>query len=444
MSFLSSPRVWLGGFVAAALFVSAPAFGDDPPIGFRRLFDGRSLAGWEGDESVWRVEDGVVVGETKGIPKNQFLATTTEHRDFVLKLRFRLVDGYGNSGVQFRSRRIPNHHEMIGYQADVGAGYWGCLYDESRRNKVLAGPAKDASFQTPAEWNRYTIRCMNERIEMTLNDKRTVDYREPDASIPRDGVIALQVHSDPKPIRVDFTDVFIQDLPTPKTGADAEAADAVGFLSRELYAPVGKPRKYTVFIPADYHKTPEKKRAAILFLHGSGERGDDGELPAKVGLGPAVLARADSFPFIAVFPQALESWQADSSDGRHAMEVLDAVMKDYRVDPAQIHLTGLSMGGAGAWSLGAKHPGRWKTVGTMCGRGDLSALPALKSKPVWIFCGDKDGRATVDNCREAAQVLRQAGGAVKYTEYPMVGHNCWDLAYNTDEMYRWMTDPTAP
>src|SRR5258707_1010095 len=103
-----------------------------PPEGFRSLFDGRSLDGWEGNSEIWRVENGIIVGEHKGRANNEFLASKKSYQDFVFKAKFRLVGGYGNSGVQFRSQRIPNHHEMIGFQADVGEKYWGCLYDESR------------------------------------------------------------------------------------------------------------------------------------------------------------------------------------------------------------------------------------------------------------------------------------------------------------------------
>ena len=78
-----------------------------------------------------------------GLDHNEFLATTRPYGDFILSLNFRLADGKGNSGVQFRSVRIPGH-EMSGYQADIGEGYWGALYDESRRNMVLVYPRSDA------------------------------------------------------------------------------------------------------------------------------------------------------------------------------------------------------------------------------------------------------------------------------------------------------------
>ena len=108
---------------------------------FISLFNGSDLAGWEGDLSLWKVVDQAIVGDSAGIKRNQFLATKEEFGDFELDLEFRLRDGVGNSGVQFRSVRVSDSTEVSGYQADIGEKYWGCLYDESRRNKTLAvGP----------------------------------------------------------------------------------------------------------------------------------------------------------------------------------------------------------------------------------------------------------------------------------------------------------------
>lgn len=143
----------LGSFALWMLALSAHAQSapTTPPVGYQSLFNGKDLSGWEGNREIWRVEGGTIIGEAaKGLDKNQFLATTRRYQDFSLVLQFRLVGGRGNSGVQFRSERIPNHHEMIGYQADVGEKYWGCLYDESRRKKVLV--------QAPPELEKASAR----------------------------------------------------------------------------------------------------------------------------------------------------------------------------------------------------------------------------------------------------------------------------------------------
>src|SRR5438046_2112295 len=121
-------RLILCGLLVAAC--SAPVLAEEKP-----LFDGKTLAGWEGDTAkTWRVEDGAIVGGSLDttVPRNEFLCTTKTYENFVLKVTFKLVGdkARANGGVQFRSKRIPNHYEVSGYQADAGQTYWGALYDE--------------------------------------------------------------------------------------------------------------------------------------------------------------------------------------------------------------------------------------------------------------------------------------------------------------------------
>jgi hypothetical protein len=128
-----------------------------------------------------------------------FLASTKEYKNFELRLKFKIIgDDKANAGIQFRSRRIPNHHEMIGYQADLGNGYWGALYDESRRKKLLAGQDKQEDVLKVlkrGEWNDYRIRAEGKHIQLWINGVQSVDYTEPDDAIEQNGFIALQIHS---------------------------------------------------------------------------------------------------------------------------------------------------------------------------------------------------------------------------------------------------------
>ena len=183
-----------------------------------KLFDGKTFAGWEGDtEKTWRIEDGAIVGgslETV-VPRNEFLATTKTFTDFELKLAFRIEGdaSKANAGVQFRSKRIPNHHEVSGFQADIGQDYWGALYDESRRTKVLARPDKELlpKLATMNAWHSYTIRTEGARIRLWIDDQLTVDYTEKDDAIPRTGIIAPQVHGGAK-VLVRYKDIYITEL----------------------------------------------------------------------------------------------------------------------------------------------------------------------------------------------------------------------------------------
>lgn len=187
-----------------------------------KLFDGKTLAGWEGEtKKTWRVEDGAIVGGSleETVKQNEFLCTLKSYGDFELKLKFKLLGDKKsvNAGVQFRTKRIPKHHEVSGYQADIGQGYWGALYDESRRNRVLAGPNKKLidEIAKHGDWNDYLIRAEAARIRLYLNGKLTVDYTEKDEKIERAGIIGLQVHGGAK-AKVYYKDITIVELPAAK------------------------------------------------------------------------------------------------------------------------------------------------------------------------------------------------------------------------------------
>lgn len=180
------------------------------------LFDGKTLDGWEGNLDFFRVEDEAIVAghADKRIPRNEFLCTKKKYSDFDLRLQVRVIGKGANAGIQFRSERIPNHHEVSGYQADVGEGWWGKLYDESRRNKVLAAPSDPEEYAKhlkPDDWNDYRIRCEGPRIQLWVNGYQTVDYIEKDASIARTGIIGVQIHGGP-PSEAWYKDIRITEL----------------------------------------------------------------------------------------------------------------------------------------------------------------------------------------------------------------------------------------
>jgi hypothetical protein len=181
--------------------------------GYKPLFNGTSLEGWEVDTpGIWHVREGMIVGRHEGLKYNDFLRTRKHYKDFQLRLKFRLLNGAGNTGVQFRSKPLPGSHEVVGYQADIGMDFWGCLYDESRRRRVLA-QARPGSLDglDKAGWNEYVITAQGNRITLDLNGKRTVDYTETESGMELPGFIALQVHSGPG-IEVWFKDVMIREL----------------------------------------------------------------------------------------------------------------------------------------------------------------------------------------------------------------------------------------
>jgi len=203
---------WFGFILAVSLCAAAAAEVS--------LFDGKTFRGWSGDtNSTWRISDDVILGGSmdREVPRNEFLCTTSRYTNFVLKLKFKLEgkSGFINGGVQFRSERATNPtNEMVGYQADIGdPEWWGCLYDESRRNKVLAKSSMEEVNRVlkRGDWNTYEIRCEAKRIRLTLNGEQTVDYTEPDSAIEQSGLIGLQIHGGAI-AQISFKDISIEEL----------------------------------------------------------------------------------------------------------------------------------------------------------------------------------------------------------------------------------------
>lgn len=186
---------------------------------FTELFDGKTLDGWEGKAEFFRVEDAAIVAGflDKKIPNNEFLCTKTEYANFELILEVKLRGEGNNAGVQFRSKRVPDDHEVSGYQCDVGSAWdrpvWGGLYDESRRNKMLAEGPKESlgKWVKPADWNELRILAEGDRVRLYVNGQLTVDYTEEDAKIARSGIIGLQIHSGP-PTEALYRKIRIREL----------------------------------------------------------------------------------------------------------------------------------------------------------------------------------------------------------------------------------------
>ena len=200
-------------FIVFALFVVAVIAAAKPA----RLFDGKSFKGWNGNLQIFRIENGAIVGGSlkDKIVRNEFLCTDKEYSDFVLRAKFKLLGDptKANAGIQFRSKRIPNDHEVIGYQADMGQNYWGALYDESRRNKMLAQPNLDELKKVLKlnDWNDYEIRAEGNRIRLSINGMQTVDYTEAEEGIAQTGCICVQIHSGP-PSEAWYKEITIESI----------------------------------------------------------------------------------------------------------------------------------------------------------------------------------------------------------------------------------------
>ncbi|PYV59612.1 MAG: hypothetical protein DMG91_00760 [Acidobacteria bacterium] len=231
-----------------------------------------------------------------------------------------------------------------------------------------------------------------------------------------------------------------------------------GFLNRTVME-AGEEYRYQVYVPADWND--HKKWPVILFLHGAGERGDDGLLQSDVGLGHAIRKNAAAFPFIVVMPQCRKGkvWTQPDMEAQ-ALGALDRSIKEFHGDRERVYLTGLSMGGFGTWDLAAKYPGRFAAYVVIC--GGISPLPQLPEiavslakehkvadpyaetarlvgkTPVWIFHGDADPAVPVEESRKMKAALEAAHANVRYTEYAGVGHESWDNAYAEPDLVPWL------
>jgi len=236
-------------------------------------------------------------------------------------------------------------------------------------------------------------------------------------------------------------------------------ADATpgGFVRRELTSN-GRRYAYQVFVPSAHLPRP---LPVVLFLHGSGERGDDGEKQTEAGLGPYLRAQAADFPALVVFPQSPEgeSWEGDTAT--MALAALDAATAEFDGDRSRTSLTGMSRGGYGTWSLALREPTRFAALVPVCGgitapgtRPDLDTLyvesthaagdpfaeaaRALRDIPSWIFHGARDDVVPPEQSRRMHAALRDAGADVRYTEFPDANHNSWDPAYRTEALWPWL------
>ena len=231
---MSNPNAILPA-ILFLMFASLAAIDAQEPQ-FKPIFDGQTLRGWEGDESVWRVEEGAIVGEStteKPLDHNEFLIFESPVDDFELKLKFRITgDQTANSGIQIRSAIVDGH--MSGYQADIDVigKYLGAIYDENSPRKMLAGPGQsiaidrdgvrhnkpDAATESAdllkvGAFNEYTVTCAGHDITVSVNGMVTSRLKDYEVNaFDRSGLLALQVHGG-TPVKIEFKDIQLMRLP---------------------------------------------------------------------------------------------------------------------------------------------------------------------------------------------------------------------------------------
>lgn len=235
--------------------------------------------------------------------------------------------------------------------------------------------------------------------------------------------------------------------------SNIKAQDFSLFEKLEFSGESGGKMPYRLLKPLDYN--PEKSYPLIVFLHGSGERGDDNEAQLKNAMEPFLdESNRDKYPAFVLAPQCPEgmTWAktAESDDiiftfseeptepMKLLLETIAQVQHNFKVDDRRLYITGLSMGGYGTYDLLTRRPDMFAAAIVVCGAGDVRNVDRFKDVPLWIFHGEDDDAVPSDLSKVMVNALKSVGGRPKYTLYPEVGHNSWDLAYNEEKLFSWL------
>lgn len=226
-----------------------------------------------------------------------------------------------------------------------------------------------------------------------------------------------------------------------------------GFLNRRIQVG-GVSYRYQVYVPEDWRRDDRKLWPIILYLHGRGERGSEGMWQTQIGLPAAIRDHPERWPFIVVMPQCSQDhYWTDRDMLAAAMATLDQETSEFHGDPSRTYLSGLSMGGYGAWELARIHSTRWAAIAIAAGGifwsyaperwAQASALPAEYAQavgrtPVWLFHGAEDNVVAPRQDELLYTALKAAGGHVRLWVYLGLKHDCWTRAYNEPELPRWL------
>ena len=204
-------------------------------------------------------------------------------------------------------------------------------------------------------------------------------------------------------------------------------------------------RAFQVFVPPGVGPFP-----CVVFLHGVGENGTDGEKHLAVGLPPYVLGREMEFPAVVIAPQCRGPWMYVDDDERLVMGALEATGRGVPLDGKRVYLTGMSQGGCSALDLGAKHPEVWAALVVVCGAGRIADAMRLRRTPIRIYHGEKDevippsGHHRFDDAtvggRDMSKVLPHAA----YVEFRGADHFIWDRVYGDPAMWEWLFAQKLP
>jgi predicted peptidase len=228
----------------------------------------------------------------------------------------------------------------------------------------------------------------------------------------------------------------------------AKAAAVEGFIAGSYRSPSGEAMAYRLFVPVDYDAA--KKNPIVLWLHGAAGRGSDNFSQVSGGNSPGshfwtTPENQANYHAFVLAPQvdATKGWARPHTNTppvaiRLALEILDTIEKQYSIDRAREYVVGQSMGSEGVWAALSIAPRRFAAAIALCGYGDAYMIPRVAKVPVWIFQGEEDPLVPVTRARQWVAELRKAGGTPKYTEYPSISHNVWDVTFSEPGLAAWL------
>src|SRR5690606_30982857 len=193
--------------------------------------------------------------------------------------------------------------------------------------------------------------------------------------------------------------------------------------------------RYLLYLPESH--TERDDWPLVVFLHGSGERGEDLHLVRKHGL-PRLIDEGLRIPAVVLAPQC-PNGQLWTQQMMTLGVLIDAVAATQGADRTRVVATGLSLGGAGRCELAGLYPARFAAVAPLCGPWTwLFVTDETARIPTWVFHGDADEVVPIEESERLVEEIRQRGGDPRFTVYPGVGHNSWDAAYAEPELLDWL------
>lgn len=401
----------------------SPTLGKEPPQNAIVLFDGSSVDNWEYRGKPARMtEDGLLM---QGAASKQRFGSHHLHVEFLLPYKPNdRGQKRGNSGIYLQGRYEVQMLDSFGLSGENNE--CGGIYSIKKPDQNMCFP--------PMQWQTYDIDFHQAKFEngkkirnawMTVRHNGVVIHDH--VELPKKttaaplnegqepGFVFLQDHGNP----VRYRNIWVEPL---QQTAEKETLEGDNDVSYWLGLPKG-------------YGFSEKKWPLLLFLHGSGERGNNLE-KVKVHGPPKLLRMGQQIPAIVVSPQCKsgQRWNAEELSG-----LLDKIESKYVVDKDRIYVTGLSMGGYGTWALAAHSPERFAAIAPVCGGGTKEMAKSIGSKiPTWVFHGDNDRVVPLSKSKVLVDEMKAMGVDVKFTIYPGVGHDSWTATYDDPELWKWM------